>query len=267
MYTLRDRYYNPKRASFCNLNEGLIHSYDMEKCESDLKSRFSNVLSVINHSTNKYRLPMWKDESARMGNFEIKMSSLENLKSICKVVEDVYGWFPAMLEVNGIQFIDWKRDGSFVKVDGATAGTPLDYYIYMFLKGNVESVSLFVEAKFTTEDFDIKELYHVTDGENLPKIKKYGLVPKTKGNFTERVYFGKNLEDIMTIFEDRFQYPITLRLNFGEYGKEIRDKYIFYKDPRMDGAVFTYDCIDPKYIQILDERSLNSIYYKFNNII
>lgn len=44
---------------------------------------------------------------------------------------------------------------------------------------------------------------------------------------------------------------ILLRLNFDEYGDEIRNKYIFFKDPIKSSAAFTLDCIDPKYIQVM----------------
>ena len=39
------------------------------------------------------------------------------------------------------------------------------------------------------------------------------------------------------LFAERFNEPIILRLNFDEYGQEILDKYVFYKDPRMEDAV------------------------------
>ena len=126
-------------------------------------------------------------------------------------------------------------------------------FIHNVLKDNVASISIFVEAKFTVEDFRITELYHLTDSKYIPKIKRNGLVPKTHGNHPERIYFGKNLDDIYEMVGGKFeQGSILLRLNFDEYGDEIRDKYVFYKDPRKSSAVFTLDCIDPKYIQIID---------------
>lgn len=268
MYTLKERYYDSRKASFCSIDEGLISSYDMTKCENALKSRFSSVVSVINRSTNKYRLPMWKDDGKNMGNFEIVLSSLDELNEICKYVEFAYGWFPSILEVDGSEFVDWSRDGNFKYINGG-AFNDMNLYTYLrnYHKGGISKISLFVEAKFTVEDFNITELYHVTDLKYLDKIRKNGLVPKSKGNFTERIYFGKDLNDIKAIFENRFSEPLILRLNFDEYGKEILDKYVFYKDPRMESAVFTYDCIDPKYIQMVDENSKDSICYVFKNII
>ena len=127
-------------------------------------------------------------------------------------------------------------------------------YIHNVLNDDVDSLSIFVEAKYTVEDFRITELYHLTDKKYLPKIKKNGLTPKTHGNHPERIYFGKNIDDIYEMIGGKFeQGSILLRLNFDEYAEEITDKYVFYKDPRKSSAVFTLDCINPKYIQMLEK--------------
>lgn len=50
---------------------------------------------------------------------------------------------------------------------------------------------------------------------------------------------------------DRYEYPVILRLNADDYYDELKEKYEFYIDPRLpDYTVYTYDCIDPKYLQI-----------------
>jgi hypothetical protein len=209
MEGIEKRYYNSKYTNFYNLNEGLIQSYNMSKVENHLKSKFPNVIDVVNHAVNLYRIPSRKPIGNNTGSFEIKLSSFDNIDEIIETIDKTYGW-------------------------------------------DVDSLSIFVDAKFTVEDFKITELYHLTDYKYLPKIKVNGLVPKTHGNHPERIYFGKNLDDIYEIVGGKFEYgSILLRLNFDEYAEEITDKYVFYKDPRKSSAVFTLDCIDPKYIQML----------------
>ena len=50
-------YYNPNFANFYNLNEGLIQFYSIDKVANHLKSKFTNVIDVVNHAVNIYRLP------------------------------------------------------------------------------------------------------------------------------------------------------------------------------------------------------------------
>ena len=256
MRDIEKRYYNDRFTRFCNINEnlteGMVMSYDMEKVENDLKSRFNNVKCVINRSTNIYRLPTNRPTEKNMGNFEIVLTSFDNLNDIVKTVENVYGWFLSAVVLNGnIAFIDWNHNGKYEKATDPYVNMDMFTFVKRFLNGSLSSISIFVEAKFTVEDFHITELYHKTKLKYLRRIEKNGLIPKTEGNFTERVYFAKDIESIDPMIGGKFEddEPILLRLNFDEFGNEIRDKYIFYKDPRDPNAVFTYDCINPKYIQ------------------
>ena len=254
MEGIEKRYYNPNFSNFYNLNEGLVQSYNMDKVANHLKSKFPNVSDVINHAVNVYRLPSKKPTGKNTGSFEVKITSFDNLDKIIDTIDQTYGWFVSVIVLNDdIAFADWDFNGTYVKVNEPYMNMEMNRFIHNVLKDNVESISIFVEAKFTVEDFKITELYHLTDSKYIPKIKRNGLVPKTHGNHPERIYFGKNLDDIYEMVGGKFEYgSILLRLNFDEYGDEIRDKYVFYKDPRKTSAVFTLDCIDPKYIQIMD---------------
>ena len=57
-------------------------------------------------------------------------------------------------------------------------------------------VSLLFEAKYHEEDFTFaKSLYHVTTADVLSKIKRNGLVPKSKSSkfdYPDRVYLFNN---------------------------------------------------------------------------
>ena len=253
MEGIEKRYYNSKYTNFYNLNEGLIQSYNMSKVENYLKSKFPNVIDVVNHAVNLYRIPSRKPIGNNTGSFEIKLSSLDNINEIIKTIDKTYGWFVSVIVLNdNIAFAVWDLNGRYLKLIDPYLNMEMREYIHNVLNDVVDSLSIFVEAKFTVEDFRITELYHLTDYKYLPKIKLNRLVPKTHGNHPERIYFGKNLDDIYEMIGGKFeQGSILLRLNFDEYAEEITDKYVFYKDPRKSSAVFTLDCIDPKYIQML----------------
>lgn len=252
MKGIEKRYYNQRYTNFYNLNEGLIQSYNMEKVEANLKSKFTNVIEVINHAVNIYRIPSRQPLGRNTGSFEIKISSFKDIDEIIETIDKTYGWFVSVIVLNNdIAFADWNLDGIYRKVNEPYMNMVMNRYIRNILNDKIDSISIFVEAKYTVEDFRITELYHLTDKKYLPKIKKNWLVPKTHGNHPERIYFGKNLYDIYEMIGGKFeQGSILLRLNFDDYGEEITDKYIFYKDPRKPSAVFTLDCINPKYIQI-----------------
>ena len=253
MEGIEKRYYNPKYTNFYNLNEGLIQSYNMSKVENHLKSKFPNVIDVVNHAVNLYRIPSRKPIGNNTGSFEIKLSSFDNIDEIIEMIDKTYGWFVSVIVLNdNIAFADWDLNNRYLKVTDPYMNMEMYRYIHDVLNNKTDSISIFVEAKFTVEDFRITELYHITDTKYLSRIKKNGLVPKTHGNHPERVYFGKDLGDIYDMIGGKFEYgSILLRLNFNEHAKEITDKYVFYKDPRKPSAVFTLDCIDPKYIQML----------------
>lgn len=267
MNELEKRYYNDRFTKFCNLNEnlseGMIMSYDMNKVENDLKSRFNNVKCVLNRSTNIYRLPTSKPSHDKLCNFEIILTSFDHLDDIINTVKDVYGWFLSAIQLNkrdDLYFVDWG-DGKYLKAMEPNLNMDMFAYIYRFLRNNVTSISILVEAKFTVEDFHIKELYHKTKLKYINRIKKNGLIPKSEGNFTERVYFSKDIQSIDKMIGGKFENDrsVLLRLNYDEYGDEIRSKYVFYKDPRDESAVFTYDCINPKYIQAYYNGTWNNI--------
>lgn len=253
MECIEKRYYNSKYTNFYNLNEGLIQSYNMSKVENYLKSKFQNVIDVANHAVNLYRIPSRKPIGHNTRSFEIKIYSFDNINEIIETIYKTYGWFVSVIVLNdNVSFADFDLNGRYFKVIDPYMNMEMREYIHNVLNDSVDSLSIFVEANFAVEDFRITELYHLTDKKYLPMIKKNGLVPKTHGNHTEKIYFGKNLDDIYEMVGGKFeQGSILLRLNFDEYAEEITDKYVFYKDPRKSSAVFTLDCIDPKYIQML----------------
>ena len=254
--TLNERKNDPRYISFVSINEEKTPPYDMRLVENDLKELYNNVLSVRYEKTNVYRFKSDTDEGENMGNFEVYLSSLDNINSICKTVYDNYGWFIVMIKIDNVQFIDWNRNGTYTNEEPYSVfkGMEMRSYLRNIKKGNFNVIKLIFEAEITVEDFDYTDLYHLTERKNLENIIVKGLVPTSNGNFTERVYFGKNVDILKSLFEETRKDPVILRLNLEKYGDEIRNNIKLYKDPRMESADFTYSVINPKYIQILDDN-------------
>ena len=254
--TLNERKNDPRYISFVSINEEKTLPYDMRLAENDLKELYNNVLSVRYEKTNVYRFKSDTDEGENMGNFEVYLSSLDNINSICKTVYGNYGWFIVMIKIDNVQFIDWNRNGTYTNEEPYSVfkGMEIHSYLRNIKKGNFNVIKLIFEAEITVEDFDYTDLYHLTERKNLENIIVEGLVPTSNGNFTERVYFGKNVDILKSLFEETRNDPVILRLNLEKYGDEIRNNIKLYKDPRMESADFTYSVINPKYIQILDDN-------------
>ena len=229
------------------LNEALNTSYKLSACEKDLKRRFSTVKGVY---SIWQKTPFYKNDQANLGDFKIELSDLSQIEEICPTIEDSYGWFPQRLIVDGHEFIDWDRTFNFVDDNEEYIDDWLDEH-ERTKNPNLYGIYLFVEAKFTVIDNSYTELYHLTAREHLSKIKTQGLVPKTKGNFPDRVYFAKDSGAISGLMEVSYEHPILLKLDTENYLEEIKKKYKFYIDPRLSAwAVYTYDSIDPKYIMV-----------------
>lgn len=108
MEGIEKRYYNSKYTNFYNLNEGLIQSYNMSKAENHLKSKFPNVIDVVNHAVNLYRIPSRKPIGKNTGSFEIKLSSFDNIDEIIETIDKTYGWFVSVIVLNdNIAFAEW----------------------------------------------------------------------------------------------------------------------------------------------------------------
>lgn len=82
-------------------------------------------------------------------------------------------------------------------------------------------------------------LYHATRPDNMSKISKMGLVPKSKNNMSyhpSRVYAAPSLE-IVKIFTDNYVYgihkPIFLKIDTRKLNN------IWYEDPNLEGGMYT----------------------------
>lgn len=222
-------------------------SYNLSACKNTLMKRFHTIENI---QATWMISSFYRNKDVKLGDFKIKLKDLSELKDIIPAVEDNYGWFTKCLVVDGHTFIDWSRTFDFVDDDDIFIDDWMDEN-YPSKDPNIVGIYLYVEAKFTVKCDNWTNLYHLTEIKNLRKIKLNGLIPKTKGNFPDRIYFSKSIQEITDLMLSRYENPVILRLNTDDYYDELKEKYKFYIDPRLpDYAVYTYDCIDPKYLQI-----------------
>lgn len=118
---------------------------------------------------------------------------------------------------------------------------------------NHNKVMMSIEPNYDKQvDFKGKYLYHTTNKENLDKILKVGLIPKTKNTrsfYPDRIYLSPDVK-YMDSIKDQLSGD-----KGGEYVKmRIRNfpGLKLYKDVRFKGGFYTYDNIHPKYIQIIE---------------
>jgi len=115
-----------------------------------------------------------------------------------------------------------------------------------------DRISIMIEPNYDDKvNFEGEYLYHTTDSKNLDKIKKYGLITKTKNTisfYPQRIYLSPNEEWMSSIKQelvgDKGGEYVNLRI---ENFKGLS----LYKDLRFKGGFFTYDNIPPKYIKII----------------
>lgn len=263
----------PKNIMFGyeNVNESLIVSYNLFYVEKILKNLFPSVNYVFNDTGYHDQKPgTWYKKTPKLGDFCIELNSLSELPQIISKVENTYGWFVHAIVCDNIIFTDFDKNGDFVsETEINNSYIHLDDYLktkkhFWITKNNnnTEIFYVYFEARYTIEKTEFGVLYHLTNLNALDNIRKRGLIPKSRGNFPERVYFSENIDSIGRMMKSRFRHPVFLRLNFDKYESEIKERYVFYVDPRSpDDAVFTYDCIDPKYIQVV-ERKNGKYFYK-----
>lgn len=116
---------------------------------------------------------------------------------------------------------------------------------FMSSSPNLLHFSIILEAKFSTiyHQQPNEVFYHVTDLDKLDKILQQGLVPKSLGNFPDRIYLGKNIAEITDMLEGNVNDAVLLQV-------DVTNVKLFklYRDQRNSTAVFTYDNIPPSQI-------------------
>jgi len=127
---------------------------------------------------------------------------------------------------------------------------------------NYNLINFSFEAKYDIFIERIPEvLYHLTPTQNVEKILKNGLVPKSrskKSYHPDRIYLVKNVEDLTPLFMDFYEKTRINKWTILKINTEIISDYLqIYKDPNFkEKGYYTLNTIHPIAIKIYDEFNI-----------
>lgn len=168
-------------------------------------------------------------------------------------VMDSFGWFPA--------YIDNKNGGKYSDKISNFIGK--------------HEISIDYEAKYDTEFKLINQyIYHLTPDLKWPKVKHFGLTPKSQSKLSDhpgRIYFMENINDLEEYGGDLTDISFTL-LDKYPHKDKVQEMYLlkidtdklknitFFEDNNffMGNAIWTYQNIPPSAISI--DRKINVTY-------
>lgn len=236
------------------ITEGLIMSYDMDLCKSYLMKRFPNIRKIESLDYNPYieQINTYKPQYNDFVGISIDPNNIDNFKEIIDTTNNLLGWFTGYVELrvktrNGyIPYVFYNFNGQFVYLNKRGP----NIYLEQLLKQKPELTffSMVLEAKFG-EQYHQKPnetFYHATEANLIDKIMKNGLTPKSKGNFPERIYLGKNIAEIKDMVGPNLQDMVILKVDVSNI-----KLFKLYRDQRNPTAVFTYNNIPPSQIEVV----------------
>lgn len=209
------------------IKEGLIQSVPIQKVAKILNKKFSNI--KIDGNVNDDELYYHSVLTITRKQSETKTAeNPEDFKKWSNEPSGMLSIIPKLVPVLDV----------------------LGWYISTKIKDDDTFVQkITVEPKFDSLlMFKPDTLYHITDIKNLDRIKKIGLIPKTKSKVLyhpARIYLadGHEIQYLAKGFEHEFDVdPIILKINL------IKSKMNLYIDPHCDNAYYTYDNIPPENI-------------------
>lgn len=241
--------------AFESINEGLIVSYDIDKCRAYLKKLFPQILSIISNVDNPYNPRQSRVCRGSFASIFIN-NGFNSYRDIINKIEPLIGWFVPVIVIkfkgNGRSYYFQK-----FKTDRYDA-SKYDYIFEGEINGKfvdlddivsdniIQSMELIVEAKYAKRYYQKngEVFYHITQDSNRRKIDKVGILPKTSGNYPERIYLTKCIEDAMEMILGKIADRGAV-YNVDVNGLEL------YIDPRNDLSYFTYDNISPKMLRYI----------------
>lgn len=226
------------------LDEGLIRSLSPNRAK-DIFDRWSVGVGAIRgvDITKNGSLKIHCVGSMEDDTFNFMFSLMEN-----------YGYFCSAIQKKGEKPVKFNYD-TYKEISSQSTSK------LAFWKRKLVEYTLIFEAKYDKE-VDIpygEKLYHATSKSVVEKIKKIGLVPKTKsklGNHPDRIYLTRSLQTAKMlapkfVFIEPTNEFVILEIDTKEL--DFRH-YIFYNDPNFNQyGVFTYKNIPPNAIHVLPE--------------
>jgi len=199
------------------LGEGLIMTHDIVKVLTFCTTYMSNKWDV---HMEKERGIIWFKSKTKDRNIDYLITYMNNM-----------GYFLSGF-YNNERFLGARYDGD-------------DWTLIKF------------EAKFDMEYVIYgSHIYHVTDKKYIPKILKYGLIPKSKNKITshpDRIYLTDKIESakqIAIIFKNGgfMVEPVLLKINLDK----LHIKYMI--DRQFPDGFYTTQNIPPQNIEVLENN-------------
>jgi hypothetical protein len=217
------------------VNEGLIKTHNID-----------NSISILDMNLNLFKIS-YNIIKLTDNVFEVEFLDKINIDLIDNVLIIVNntGYFPSYIFLN-TNNIKYKYKFNHERLENN------------LINKNIIYIKIRFESKFDKEIINNFEyLYHVCNKQNLNKILKIGLVPKSKNKITshpERIYLLQNINDA---------YRLIKKFEFNDLVNNIKNEYIIlkikinnniklYNDPNHDNVgYYTYENIHKNDIEIL----------------
>jgi hypothetical protein len=222
-----------------NLKEGLIKTTPIGEAIYILKKQFPNWIFQYEKGDKDFTIEILRIKNGIQPEYLEKLIPLLNN----------LGYFISYIEIYGDDIkIKDRYNEKIVKNS--------------FQNSKIHSIYLECEAKFDQKVNKIPEfLYHIAPLKSWEKIKKIGLVPKSRSKRSfhpERVYLGKDEENTIKLAPKFYQETglnewVVLRIDTNMIpGEYLR----LYYDPNFKHGYYTLNNIPPQAIEKVKEINL-----------
>ncbi len=230
-----------------SINEGLIKTISGEIVLRSVLKALTDIHIDIEGKFEDNRIII------KINGFNIiPLSKIESLfDQIDILIVNRGGWFPSSMEA--------------IKISGVKKSDRYSFTDIIQIHDEIKSLTIKYESKFDVECDNIpNKLYHLTIKEYLPKIKKWGLIPRTKSKLSshlDRIYLCKTYQDCIDLIPKMmFYYTGEKDKNIYKLGKKFFKKDITPIIIEIDNSS---RIINKIYIDInYDQRG----YYTLSNI-
>lgn len=215
------------------------------------------LITTYNINTATHLLRKWFDELTKDFNIEILDNDTFKITIKDKISTSLFqtliadinnmGYFPSIIELENENNLINKFKYDFDKINN------------IIMSKNIIQMILICEKKFDDIVNITFPIYHICKSQNITKILKIGLCPKTKnriGSHPERIYFCLHVDNCINLIKkfdlnDIINKQPEQLYTILEINIPNSKKIIFRKDPNMiDNGIYTYENISSEYIKI-----------------
>lgn len=217
------------------LNEGLTRSVDADTVRKNL---------IRKEGINPDSITLNGDKADRI-NICFTSKNADKLRKVHDKMTKAFGWFLSAVGTDDLGDPYWEQE-MVDEIDIDETVRLLKWYVEEY--DDEFPAYMIYERKFEKE-YDLKPttLYHVTSLDSINKIKRQGLVPKSRNKKSihpDRIYLVVKKEDFNnTDLLDYINKPVILEIDNSKLNLKL------HHDINFDGAVYTTDNIPPQSIK------------------